>query len=484
MPRIDFHQQRLLEACRVGNLQAAQQAVLSGAVVYDVVDHDRNGLTALHLACQYNHLTVVAWIVQHCDVHVQARDSIFYSTPLMLAAEAGHAPIVQFLLSSTAACHVNQTDAHGWTALHLACLHEHEEVVDLLLRHSDTNVNCVDEVTADTPLLKVCLRDATHYHLAHRLIHQGGADVQYRNTTGWTALERAAYHGQQALVRLLVAAGASAHDALWTAVCKYAYNLTMLETLCRTGGANPTQSSCINDKDGATTTTPLHYLCRQARQRHVLPALALLLRYTADCNVLDSHCQTPLDVACCHGHESVAQLLLQHGAQPRHSHRPKDAHLRLVQNQVAPVTVIIKDMVTIPQCRYYYNYSGDSNPKNDTVDAVVMVVDDNTDSIPPPLALDEEYSCSTAASLDTDNDDSDVRSFTSWLSATSVASNTPTVVASGCKPVAKISRQDSNTSSHDSNYEWTLLAGQIFSWASRSHRGQQAWILSPQQGEI
>ena len=132
---MDWAQRRLLHACRDGDLARAQHAVYQhGASVYDVCTDDRQGLTALHVVCRYNHLSIVQWIVTQCDYYVHSRDAIFQSTPLMLAAEAGHARVVDFLLRH-AKPNINQVDAHGWTALHLACMHQHEQVVALLLQH-------------------------------------------------------------------------------------------------------------------------------------------------------------------------------------------------------------------------------------------------------------------------------------------------------------------------------------------------------------
>jgi hypothetical protein len=88
------------------------------------------------------------------------------STALMLAADRGHAPIVQLLLSAPAA--VNAADVGGWTALQKAANKGHILVVRLLL--------------------------------------SAGVAVNAADAVGWTALRKAASNGHTAVVQLLLGA--------------------------------------------------------------------------------------------------------------------------------------------------------------------------------------------------------------------------------------------------------------------------------------
>ncbi|HEX8072796.1 MAG TPA: ankyrin repeat domain-containing protein [Pyrinomonadaceae bacterium] len=92
----------------------------------------------------------------------------YWVTPLMLAAEAGHAAIAHLLLEHGAA--VNAQDREGWTPLMRAAAYWHVEVARLLLAY--------------------------------------GADVYRKNNTGETALIWALNKGATEIVKLLMKSGA------------------------------------------------------------------------------------------------------------------------------------------------------------------------------------------------------------------------------------------------------------------------------------
>ena len=145
----------LLKACCNGNLKKVKQLLEEGA---DVNVKDEKGRTALMFASWYSHKEVVKQLLEK-GADVDAED-IYGKTALMYASEKGHKEIVELLKSYEAirdiaekllnACVIGDLEKvkqllekgadvnareyeYGWTALMLAALNGHKEVVELLI---------------------------------------------------------------------------------------------------------------------------------------------------------------------------------------------------------------------------------------------------------------------------------------------------------------------------------------------------------------
>ena len=89
-------------------------------------------------------------------------------TPLMLAADGGHASTVRLLLSAGA--DVNQVDNRGWIALHVAAMQGRTEVLAALLsRGADVRARTAAGETA------LPMAEARHHDEAVRLRKRWGA---------------------------------------------------------------------------------------------------------------------------------------------------------------------------------------------------------------------------------------------------------------------------------------------------------------------
>jgi ankyrin repeat protein len=134
---------------------------------------------------------------------LEARDEEEDRTPLVMAAEHGHAGVVRLLLERGA--DINASDDSDDTALHYAADKGHEEVVPVLLsRGADSSRQSLNGFTA--------LRSASlHGHLSivrQLLQHTGGRGVDEGDFHGCTALRWACIKGHVEVARVLLLAGA------------------------------------------------------------------------------------------------------------------------------------------------------------------------------------------------------------------------------------------------------------------------------------
>ncbi len=187
-----------------------------------------DGLTPLLQACHEGHVEVVKCLIDHGS-NLQATCRYGY-TALHIASLNGHRDIVELLLSLQA-INIDQKGDEGMTALHLACRKGNLEVVQLLL---DFNAN-----------LEACTRH------------------------GMTALHLASKRGYATIAEMLLKQGARVN-----AMCK-------------------------------ENNTPLHYACKYS---HVDTA-AVLLKYDADFDIESKERLTPRRIAAEKGPEELLQLI-------------------------------------------------------------------------------------------------------------------------------------------------------------------------------
>lgn len=122
-------------------------------------------------------------------------------TPLLAAAEAGHADIVDLLLAK--GCTTNENDYFGNTGLHLAAGKGHTQAVRVMLAHgADPSLK---NNQSDLPLHLAA--DAGHLEIARMLI-EAGSDIDAQDYRGQTPLKRAVDRGQIKVAELLRTRGA------------------------------------------------------------------------------------------------------------------------------------------------------------------------------------------------------------------------------------------------------------------------------------
>ena len=125
------------------------------------------------------------------------------------AALHGRVSEVSSLLNDHPEINVNWIDEIQYTALHIASLEGHDEVVKLLLAHPDINVNVKDDV-AQTPLSKGC--EEGKVSVVRMLLKDPRVDVTLDDRLNRTPLWWASDGGRDDVIEWLIASGRDLGD--------------------------------------------------------------------------------------------------------------------------------------------------------------------------------------------------------------------------------------------------------------------------------
>ncbi|KAI4454805.1 ankyrin repeat-containing [Holotrichia oblita] len=277
----------LFWGCCIDSMDSEGRTVLSVAaaqgcveVVRQLLDRgldeqhrDNSGWTPLHYAAFEGHQDVCEALVE-AGARIEETDNEG-KAPLVLAAQGGHTALVNsFLDKYNAPC--DQRPHDGKTALRLAALEGHYDVVQILLSNG-ADINSKD---ADGRSTLYVLSLDNRLAMAKYFLQQG-SDVETRDLEqGRTPLHVSAWQGHTEMVSLLLTCGRAQVDAC-----------------------------------DLENRTALHSASWQGHSDIV----KLLLEHGA---VPDHTCNqgaTALGIAAQEGHETCVVALLEHGADPNHS---------------------------------------------------------------------------------------------------------------------------------------------------------------------
>ena len=230
--------ERLVFACRTGDLETVRQLVLADSSLARA--RDSQGSTGLHAAAGSGHVQVVRFLLEQ-GADLDARDTGDNAAPLHFAAGCGHLETVRALLEAGADVHghgdVHETDVIGWATAIGPPGSLRSDVVPLLVergaRHHIFSAIAVGDLDLIRRLIernpKALERRMSRFehgqtplHFAIRrqrydildLLIERGADLEARDLSGRTALEAAMMHGDREAARRLRDAGALPPPAL------------------------------------------------------------------------------------------------------------------------------------------------------------------------------------------------------------------------------------------------------------------------------
>ncbi|OHW99857.1 ankyrin repeat protein [Colletotrichum incanum] len=222
----DVNARNLLEwtplhyACRHNDTQLVQSLLREGG---EVNAQGRDGVAPLHCAAMEGLRDVVSFLIE-AGATIDILDTSG-NTPLLWAAFRGHEDVVSYLWKDASK---RLRDKNGRTALHLAVLGGHKEVVIWVALEMETDKNA-RERHGRTPLHlastsgyesivkllagelscdKDTKDDSGWTPLHHALLVEAGADMEAKDNEGYTPLHWAVIEEHESIVKLLVEAGA------------------------------------------------------------------------------------------------------------------------------------------------------------------------------------------------------------------------------------------------------------------------------------
>ena len=254
---------------------------------------DSHGRTPLD--CAEDQETICKMLRKHVDRDVQAETS---GSQMRLAAVMGDAAMLQSILDKDEIS-TSPVDAQKDTALHLAALEGHYNVVEMLITKR-FSVNARGE-SGCTPLHRAA--NQGHALIVRHLL-ENGADLKAANKTRRTPLLCAALNGHTDVMKVFVEdwhVNVNNHTAdmtlLWGA-SKYGHS-AMVQLLLDLG-AHIDALHPVFEKPALTA----------ACHRGHLDTVRILLEAGADVDIQDASGKTPLHHAARDGHSEIVKLLL------------------------------------------------------------------------------------------------------------------------------------------------------------------------------
>lgn len=175
---------QLLEAAELGDLDKVAASLRSGANIQCV---DKNGRTAMHIACSLGHIDIVKCLIES-GANVDAFSPKSKQTPLHEACIGGHTQILNLLLSEVADLDV--VDHLGRSGAHYCAMHGERECLEFLCcQGCDV---CLEDSTNRTGVHFAAMHD--HCDIIQVLIERG-ADLDVGDREGKTPAHYAARYG-------------------------------------------------------------------------------------------------------------------------------------------------------------------------------------------------------------------------------------------------------------------------------------------------
>ena len=185
------------DAVRLGDLKEVKRLIEADPALMEMADDTDGGRTPLILACRNDHIDIAEYLLDQ-GVDIEARDLELGRTALVHACVGDHRAIAALLLRR--GVDVNVHDGYGCTPLILATADGHDEIIKLLLKEKELDINATEEGTHWTALHSAVWNERS---LSLRLLLDAGADVRIVDVSGRTALVVATGEGHEEGVKLL-----------------------------------------------------------------------------------------------------------------------------------------------------------------------------------------------------------------------------------------------------------------------------------------
>ncbi len=267
------------------------------------------------------------------------------SFKLRRAVEAGDPQAVEAALNAGA--NINYADSNGWTALMMAALHGHIDIVRLLI-DAGAHVNCANNYD-NSALMWAALYGHTEIV---RLLLEQGADVNRANNYGDTALIWAARHGHEDIARMLMGHGARMPTE--GDLQRFALQVRLALSAVFEGNELAYAAARGDTKRVVVLlSTPTQAQPQSPQTKSLIAQLRKLLASYAilppmippqiNINHPDSHGMTALHWAAAQGYNDIIKLLLDFGANinPQNAQGNTPLHLAARNGNLSTVRLLL-----------------------------------------------------------------------------------------------------------------------------------------------
>ncbi|ODM88846.1 Ankyrin-3 [Orchesella cincta] len=283
----------------------------------------KDGSTCAHLAAMQGSVAVLEELMKFDKQGViNARNRSTDATALQLAAEGGHADLVNSLLQAGASA--SDENRLGYTAAHLAAKNGHSNVLEALRNAQEDSINITSRKLGTSALHIAAYYGQTETvrELLQYIPATSTTDPPFSPATafireigtesGLTPLHMAAFAGEENVVRLLLNFEGVQVDAGTTI-----YGFNSLHLACWGGhstvvGLLLSRSSELLESKDASGKSSLHIAAINGHKSMV----EVLLGQGAEIDAIDKELWTPLICAAQAGHLDVVRLLVESGASP------------------------------------------------------------------------------------------------------------------------------------------------------------------------
>jgi ankyrin repeat protein len=268
--------------------------------------------TPLYLAANENYIETVKVLLSFnpdLEIEYDGEDDQTGYTALTIATVKGHTDVVRLLLEAGA--NVNHRSKHNYFPLEWAVSSNKEDIVRILMEYN-TELNLVDD---DGDAALNCIGPSTSLAIAKLLINRG-ADPEIRNNQGNTPLCKAVMCNNLDIVKYLIAKKAELNitgglNGGPLHIACYQSNLGLVRILA-TAGAD------VNLVD-PLVGTPLQSACRCQRSSYEKETQGSIIRYLineakADVTTVGGLYGCVLNAACGRSTPEMVKLILEKGA--------------------------------------------------------------------------------------------------------------------------------------------------------------------------
>jgi serine/threonine-protein phosphatase 6 regulatory ankyrin repeat subunit B len=283
-------------ASRLGREEIVSLLLQFGASLTSLTN---TGNTALHLASEAGHLSLVKYLVEKdrgglCSLNYEKE------TPLHLAARNGRDYLVSYCAEN--GCNINATSANGSKCFHLACEDGHYTTVECLLKHG-AEVNATNSAD-QTPVHTAASRGQTRI-VELLILHK--ANFSLRDKDGLTAVLAASINGHLDTVRVIVQHGGNIEDTdrKGNTIAHFAVTNESYDILNFLSQQNVNLD--VQNSDG---DTPLLIAVREGRNR----VLEYLAAKQCNINTKGKDGMRPLDIAVLKDNMEIIRLLIERNA--------------------------------------------------------------------------------------------------------------------------------------------------------------------------